>query len=122
MSQWKDVERRLARVHRFAKTMDDQFAIPGTRIRFGVDSLLGLLPGVGDLATAIAGIWLIGEAARLKVPRMILLRMCFNWLIDSTFGSIPIAGDLFDVYWKSNRRNAELLQKHLESKSGGGVA
>lgn len=117
-SQWNDVEQRLKRVQKFAQLMDDRFAVPGTRLRFGMDSLVGLIPGAGDAATAVAGIWLIVEAARLNASRGILLRMCFNLFVDSTLGAVPIAGDLFDVYWKSNRRNAELLQRFLEQRSG----
>lgn len=93
--------------------MDDQFRIPGTRVRFGIDSLIGLLPGIGDAVTTVAGLWLISEAIRLKVPRRVLVRMLVNLGIDSTVGAVPLAGDLFDVYWKSNRRNAELLEKTL---------
>ncbi len=119
MSQWEDVQRRLERVGKFAGLMDDKFALPGTRLRFGLDSLLGLLPGVGDAATAAMGVWLIAEAARMKVPKGVLVRMCGNWLVDATLGSVPIAGDLFDLYWKSNRRNAVLLEKHLKKRAGG---
>lgn len=114
MSQWNDVERRLNRVRRVAGLMDDKFAIPGTRIRFGLDSLVGLVPGVGDAATSVAGLWLVVEAARLKTPRGILLRMCLNLFVDSTLGAVPLAGDVFDLYWKSNRRNAVLLEKFLQ--------
>ncbi len=116
MSQWKDVERRLARVRKFAGLMDDKFALPGTRIRFGLDTLVGLLPGVGDAATAVVGLWLIGEAFRMKASTGVLIRMCGNVLIDATLGAVPIAGDLFDWYWKSNRRNAVLLEKHLKKR------
>ncbi|WP_419581256.1 DUF4112 domain-containing protein [Stieleria magnilauensis] len=116
MSQWKDVERRLARVRTFAGLMDDKFALPGTRIRFGLDTLVGLLPGVGDAATAVVGLWLIGEAFRMKASTGVLIRMCGNVLIDATLGAVPIAGDLFDWYWKSNRRNAVLLEKHLQKR------
>ncbi len=100
-----------------AEFMDDKFVVPGTRIRFGMDSLIGLLPGVGDAATAVAGIWLIIEGARLGVPFWTLIRMLMNLGVDVTVGSIPVLGDLFDVYWKSNRRNANLLEKHLPPES-----
>ncbi|MCS7467218.1 DUF4112 domain-containing protein [Stieleria sp. ICT_E10.1] len=119
MSQWQDVERRLARVRKFAGWMDDKFALPGTRVRFGLDTLVGLLPGVGDAATAVVGLWLIGEAFRMKASTGVLIRMCGNVLIDATLGAVPIAGDLFDWYWKSNRRNAVLLEKHLNKRVAG---
>jgi hypothetical protein len=117
MSQWNQVQRRLHRVQRVAQLLDDRFAVPGTRIRFGLDSVLGVLPGLGDVATAAASLWLIGEAYRLKVPRKVLLRMLINVGVDSTLGAVPLAGDLFDVYFKSNRRNAKLLQQHLERQT-----
>ncbi len=93
--------------------MDDQFHLPGTRIRFGIDSLVGLLPVAGDAVTTVAGLWLIAEAVRMNVPRGVLLRMLINLGVDSTLGSVPLVGDLFDVYWKSNRRNADLLEQFL---------
>jgi hypothetical protein len=114
---WDEIERRLERVRKFAGMMDDRFSIPGTRIRFGIDSMVGLLPGVGDFATAVAGLWLVREAYRLKVSSIILIRMIVNVVIDSTLGVIPVVGDFFDVYWKSNRRNAELLEKALRDRS-----
>lgn len=117
MSQWTDVERRVERVRRFAALLDDKYAVPGTRLRFGLDSLVGLVPGVGDAATAIAGLWLIAEARRLRVSRGVLVRMCMNLLVDSTLGAVPVAGDVFDLYWKSNRRNAELLERYLKQRS-----
>lgn len=100
-----------------AQFMDDQFVIPGTKIRFGMDSLIGLLPGVGDAATAVAGIWLIIEGIRLGVPFWTLIRMLINLGVDVTVGSIPLLGDVFDVFWKSNRRNANLIEKHLQPES-----
>ncbi|MEL6107119.1 MAG: DUF4112 domain-containing protein, partial [Planctomycetota bacterium] len=107
---------RLARVRRMANLFDSRFALPGTRIRFGLDSLIGLLPGVGDLAGAAAGLWLIAEAAKLKVPKSVLARMCVNLGIDVAGGTLPIAGDIFDLFWRSNDRNAKLLQKHIASR------
>ena len=117
MEQWKDVERRLERVRKFAGMMDDNFSVPGTKIRFGIDSVVGLFPGVGDFAMAVAGLWLVGEAYRLKVSWIVLIQMIINVVVDSTLGAIPIVGDVFDVYWKSNRRNADLLEKFLRDRS-----
>lgn len=116
MERWEDVQRRVERVKWFASWMDDKFALPGTRIRFGLDSLLGLLPGVGDLATGAAGLWLVVEGWRLRLPFSVLVQMIINLIIDMAGGAIPIVGDLFDVYWKSNRRNADLLQRWLEKR------
>lgn len=117
MAQWNDVQRRLERIRKLAGMMDDKYSIPGTRIRFGLDSLIGLVPGIGDFATAAAGFWLIVEAFRLKASWGVLIRMLLNFSVDSIVGLIPIAGDLFDVYWKSNRRNADLLEKFLRDRS-----
>lgn len=108
--------RRLERVRKIAGMMDDSFSVPFTRIRFGWDSLIGLVPVVGDATTSIAGLWLIVEAFRLRASWGVLLRMLFNFFLDSTIGLIPIFGDFFDVYWKSNRRNAELLATFLQRR------
>lgn len=115
--QWDDIQRRMDRAKKFASWMDDTFAIPGTKIRFGLDSLIGLLPGVGDVATAAAGVWMIVEAVRLRIPLGVLIRMLINLLVDLIGGTIPIVGDLFDLWWKSNRRNADLMQRYLQSQS-----
>ncbi|MCO8121564.1 DUF4112 domain-containing protein [Stieleria sp. TO1_6] len=116
MDQWKDIERRVARVRRFASWMDDSFSVPGTRIRFGLDSLIGLIPVIGDFATASASVWLVVEAVRIRASTAVLARMASNVLIDLTIGALPVIGDLFDVYWKSNRRNAILLEKHVRKQ------
>ncbi len=114
-----DVQQRVQRVHRLAGLLDDRFVIPGTRIRYGLDAVVGLLPGVGDVATAAAGIYVIVEAARLKAPKGMLVKMFVNFSIDSVFGAVPVVGDLFDVYWKSNRKNVDMLQRHLDRQSRG---
>ncbi|MEO1527755.1 MAG: DUF4112 domain-containing protein [Planctomycetota bacterium] len=116
MDEWQQVQRRLARVRRVANLFDSKFAVPGTRIRFGLDSLVGLLPGVGDLAGAAAGVWLIAEAAKLKAPLGTLAKMGVNLAIDLAGGTVPIAGDIFDLFWRSNQRNVDLLQKHIERR------
>lgn len=102
-----------ARVDRLARILDRAVGIPGTNIRFGLDSILGLVPGMGDVATGALSIYIILEAARLGVPRATLVRMLGNVAIDTVGGSVPIVGDLFDVAWKSNSRNVELLQRHV---------
>ncbi len=114
---WHHVQKRLAKVKAFAGWMDDKVALPGTKIRFGIDSVLGLVTGVGDLATAVAGTWIVVEAIRLGVPKSLAFKMMINLLIDFAGGSIPIVGDLFDVAWKANRKNAVLLERFLTQKS-----
>ncbi|MCC9600222.1 DUF4112 domain-containing protein [Stieleria sp. JC731] len=114
MSEYENIRRRVARVRRIASWLDSRFVIPGTGIRLGLDSLVGLLPGAGDVATAVVSLWLIVEAARMGVSFRTLLKMFINLFVDSTLGTIPIAGDVFDVFWKSNNRNAKLLEKEVE--------
>lgn len=109
--------RRLARLDRMAHALDSRFRIPGTSIRFGWDSILGLVPGLGGLVTLGPAALQIIEAVRMKVRRRILLRMCANAGIDFVVGGIPVIGDLFDVFFKSNRRNLALLKSELGSEA-----
>jgi len=102
-------------LERLAHWLDSVFEIPGIRLRFGVDALLGLLPGVGDTASALASIYILQAATKFGVSRVTLARMTLNIGIDLMVGAIPIIGDLFDVYWKANRKNVELLRRHLEA-------
>jgi hypothetical protein len=95
-----------------ARLMDTVFSIPGTRIRFGLDPILGLLPGFGDTATAIISALLIAQSARYGVPRIILARMAGNVLLNTALGSIPFIGDAFSFWFKSNVRNYDLLRRH----------
>jgi hypothetical protein len=106
------VEERL----RFlARLMDAQFVVPGTRWRFGFDSLLGLVPGIGDVGTALISLYIIAEAQRLGVPRRVLRRMAANVLVDVVIGTIPLAGDVFDAMFKANLRNLRLMGISPES-------
>jgi len=102
-------------LERLARWMDSVFEIPGLGLRFGLDSLLGLLPGGGDVATSIISIYILSAATRHGVPRVTLLRMALNIAIDLVVGAVPIVGDLFDVYWKANQRNVELLHRHVDA-------
>ncbi|MDV6028993.1 MAG: DUF4112 domain-containing protein [Phycisphaera sp. RhM] len=108
----------LRRVQRIAKLMDSSMSIPGTSIRFGLDSALGLIPGVGDIGTAAVSSWILLQARRSGMPKRRLAQMAANIVIDLTVGAVPIAGDIFDVFWKSNVRNARLLEEHLIKKVG----
>jgi hypothetical protein len=102
-------ERRYAAVSR---VLDDLVAIPGTKQRVGLDPVIGLIPWIGDLVSAGVGFWLIAEAARFRIPAVVLARMVFNTLVDLVVGAIPVLGDLFDVVSRSNRRNLELFRRH----------
>ena len=105
---------RLTKLRRISKLLDNAVAIPGTKFRFGLDPILGLLPGGGDTITGGISAYIVVEAARMGIPREILGKMVGNILIDSFAGTIPVVGDLFDVGWKSNVKNIELLEKHLD--------
>jgi hypothetical protein len=94
--------------------MDAAFAIPGTRIRLGADAALGLVPGVGDLVAKIAAAYILYEAHQLGVPKRKLVRMGGNVLVDLMFGSVPVAGDVFDVFWRANSRNMRIVRDHIE--------
>ena len=108
-----DEEIALERVARLAYWLDDRFRIPGTRRRVGLDGLLGLIPGIGDTATALVASYIVLEAARLGVPKAMLARMLANVGIDYIVGLVPLVGDLADFAWKANRRNARMLHDHL---------
>jgi Domain of unknown function (DUF4112) len=105
---------RIERLERLARLLDTAIVIPGTGIRFGADAVIGLLPGVGDALTAGLSAWIIYEAHKLGLPRRLLARMIANVALDSVLGAVPVAGDLFDVMWRANRRNVRLLREHLE--------
>jgi hypothetical protein len=94
------------------RLMDTAFVIPGTNIRFGLDPLIGLLPGIGASASAVVSIVLIALSARHGVPRLILARMAANVLVNSILDSIPIVGDALSIFYRSNAKNYELLHKY----------
>ncbi len=102
-------ERRYAAVSR---VLDELVAVPGTNQRVGIDPLVGLVPVVGDLVSAAVGFWLIVEAARFKIPSVVLARMVLNTVVDLAVGAIPFLGDLFDVVSKSNKRNLALFRRY----------
>jgi Domain of unknown function (DUF4112) len=103
-----EVEQSLEQLSRW---MDGLFRIPGIGWRFGLDALVGLIPGVGDTVTALASFYILAAGVRYRVPKVTLLRMGLNIGLDYVLGSIPIVGDLFDVAWKSNQKNVELLRQ-----------
>lgn len=100
----------LDRIDRLAGALDAKFRLPGTNWRFGWDGLVGLVPGVGDLLTVAPSVWMILEGRRLGVPAGVLARMAANTAVDFGLGSVPILGDLFDIAFKANLRNAALLR------------
>ena len=106
--------RRLHDLDRLADALDSRFRIPGTKIRFGYDSLIGFIPGIGDAASVLPAGWIIYQGHRLGAPKRTLARMATNVAIDSVVGSIPLLGDLFDVGFKANRRNIGILKAALD--------
>ncbi len=103
---------RLPDLRRYATLLDKAFRIPGTRIRFGLDPIVGLIPGLGDLASPVFAGLLIVEGARLKVPRIILMRMLVNALADAVIGAIPFVGMGGDIFFRANTKNLALLERH----------
>ena len=101
-------------LRQLARLLDEAIRVPGTNVRFGLDAILGLIPGAGDIAGGILSTFMIVQAARLGAPRSVLARMVMNVAIDSIVGAVPILGDLFDIGWKSNTRNAALLERYAE--------
>lgn len=103
----------LETARRLAWLLDDLVRIPGTNIRVGIDPLLGLLPGGGDVAGGLASAYTIVAASRLGAPPSVILRMAGNVALDLLLGAVPLLGDLFDVGWKANRRNVALLERFV---------
>jgi len=100
-------------VSKFAYWLDAGFRIPGTNLRFGLDPLLGLIPGGGDAAGAVLAGWILIEAVQLGASRATLLRIAGNVALDAGLGAVPLIGDIFDFAWKANLRNVALLERHL---------
>ena len=103
----------LDRIRTLTHVLDNAVVIPGTEIRFGLDPILGLLPGGGDAIGSVMSVYLVAECLRLGLPKATLSRMLSNLLLDTVVGAVPMAGDLFDVGWKANSRNLKLLEAHL---------
>ena len=114
-------EQRLAQVKWLATTMDDAFRIPGTPLRFGWDSVLGLFPGLGDVLTSAISLLIVHHAWQTGASKFMLARMLGNVGVDFVVGAIPFLGDLFDFVWKANRKNARLLEQHLHKQAARGV-
>lgn len=107
----KNADPALSRLRVLSKLLDSQFEGP-FGVRFGLDALIGLIPVVGDLSTSGVSLYLILEAHRMGVPNFVILRMVLNIAIESLIGMIPFVGDAFDVYWKSNLKNVQLLEAY----------
>ena len=106
--------RTLAALRKWSVLLDSAFHVPGTRLKFGLDPIIGLIPGVGDLTTPLFSALLLLHAVRLRIPRVVQLRMVLNTAIDLVTGAIPVVGDLFDFAWKANVRNLALLERYAQ--------
>lgn len=112
MARHYPTPRGLKNIDYLARLMDAQFRVPGTNFRFGLDALIGLIPGGGDLSTFAVSGYMLWVMAQNGASGYVLARMVFNVLLDTVIGSIPILGDLFDMVYKSNMRNLRLMQEH----------
>ncbi len=105
-------------LERLSWLMDDLFRVPVLGWRFGLDALIGLIPGIGDTATSVVSFYILVAAVRYRVPKITLLRMALNIAIDYGVGLLPVVGDLADAWWKSNHMNVELLRKRATGDAG----
>jgi Domain of unknown function (DUF4112) len=110
---------RIARLDALATLLDTALVVPGTTIRFGLDGLLGLVPGIGDLITTVMSLYIVHEARELGAPGHVIARMVGNVALDGIVGAVPLAGDIFDVMFRANRRNMRLLQDWLAREANG---
>ena len=108
----------IVALRKWATLLDSAFRVPGTQLRFGLDPVVGLIPGIGDIVTGFFSVLMLLHAVRLRVPKVVLVRMTINVGLDLLAGAIPLLGDLFDAGYKANLRNLALLERHAH----GGVA
>lgn len=127
VGKWEDRQSRSAsgagpktafsKLDALAWLLDNSVQIPGTRWRVGLDAFIGMIPVLGDVIGAALSTYIMIMAAKMGVPRVTLLRMGFNVTLEAVVGVVPFVGDLFDMAWKANRRNVDLLRAHLENPS-----
>ena len=106
----------LVALRKFAWLMDEAFVIPGTKFRVGLDAVVGLVPGIGDVVGGVMSSWIIIGALRHRVPAKIIFRMVMNVVVDLLFGAVPVAGDVFDFLFEENMRNMRLLERHRDRR------
>jgi hypothetical protein len=104
----------LAWLRWWAELLDSKFRIPGTRIRFGIDPILSIIPVLGELSTPMFTALVLTQALRRRVPPVVIVRMIVNALIDAAIGAVPVAGTVADVFWRANNVNLALLERHLQ--------
>jgi Domain of unknown function (DUF4112) len=108
-----------ARVEAMEKLLERSFVIPGTKIPFGLDSVIGLVPVLGDVVTAAMGAYMVWEARNLGMSKWQLIRMTANVGVDTALGAIPLVGDAFDLVFRSNSKNLRIIKKHLDKHHPG---
>ena len=111
-------EQRLGLLRQVARLLDSAVAVPGTSFRFGLDPILGLVPGLGDIVSPLFTLGIIWQARDLGIPRVVIMRMIINVAVDTVVGLVPVLGDLFDFAWKSNNKNLALLDQHASEERG----
>jgi len=111
-------EDSIARITALTKLLDSAFLIPGLNRRVGIDAVIGLIPGVGDAISAALASYIIWEARQLGLPRWKIARMIGNVALDTTLGAVPLAGDVFDVFFRANKRNMRIVREHIGRKHG----
>ena len=115
----RDPQAVRARVEAMEKVLERAFVIPGINRPIGLDSIVGLVPVVGDFVTALMGAYIVWEARNLGMSKLQLTRMAANVGIDTALGAIPFAGDVFDFFWRSNTKNLKIIRKHLDKHHPG---
>lgn len=112
-----DDDARFKQVQTLARLLDDAIVIPGTNVRLGLDAIIGLFPIGGDLLGVLLSSFIVMQSKRLGVPKSVQNKMWTNIAIDAVAGFVPVIGDVIDVGWKANRKNAQLLEEHLRNRS-----
>jgi len=110
---------RLTGLRRIAELLDNAFLVPGTSYRVGLDPIIGLVPGIGDLISPLFSVGMFLHAGELGIPKVVMGRMLVNVAIDTIVGAVPVIGDLFDFAWKSNQKNLALLELHAREERRG---
>ena len=109
-----DKDKTRNRLERLAWILDNSIPVPGLNARIGIDPLIGLVPGIGDTIGALLSSYILAAAAKQGAPRSVLLKMAFNIAVEAIVGILPVMGDLFDMAWKANQRNVQLLGDYLD--------
>jgi hypothetical protein len=107
--------KNIKKLERWAWLLDNSIRIPGTSIRMGLDSLIGLIPGIGDVTGGALSSYLLLQAVSSGIPSVVIARMVVNVMFDTLIGMIPLVGDIFDIAFKANQRNIELMTNYYNS-------